>query len=153
MLAEEVEVERSLGREGVAHIRIEVDRQQSATIVGAERYLAAWVRADGAVAEVGIAVGHALAQYRVPEQHTGLCALPCVVDNLLPQCLCINLLLIERVGTVDRVLLLIRLALDSIAHELIVYLHAHIRARYLALLHLRVDERLAVGVLDAYREH
>ena len=88
MLAEEVVVEVCVLGERIHHIGIEVYRQQSAGVVRTERYLAARVCGDGAETEVGIAVGNALAQYCVPEQHTRLRALPCVVNNLLPQLLC-----------------------------------------------------------------
>ena len=72
MLFEEVEVELGLRREGVFHIAEKVDGLQSATVVGAQRYLAAGIGADSAIAAVGIAVGHRFADDGVPEQNAGL---------------------------------------------------------------------------------
>ena len=46
MLPEEIKVKRSLCRKGVAHVAVEVDRQQTATIVRTERYLTARVGRD-----------------------------------------------------------------------------------------------------------
>ena len=153
MLAEEVEVERSLLGEGLVDVGVEVDGLQAAAVVGAEGYLAAGVGADGAVAEVGIAVGHALAEDGVPEEHAGFGAAPRVGDNLVPQGAGVDLFGIGGVGRVDGVLLHEGLALHGALHELVGNLHADVGAGNLALLQLGVDELLGVGMLDADAEH
>ena len=153
MVAELVEIEAGFGREGIVNIAVQVYGYQTAAVVRAQWYLAAGVGGDGAVAEVGIAVGHTLAQDGVPEQHTGLCRGPGVVDNLVPQLAGINLLTHQRIGRVDRVLLHKRLAVAHTPHKLIRNLHAHIGTRNLALLQLGVDKLLGIGVLDADAQH
>ena len=153
MFAEQVVVEVRLFGERLLNVTEKVYRQQSARVVRTERNLAAGVGRDGAEAQVGIAVGDALAQDSVPEEHSWLGAFPCVVDNLLPKSLCADGLLHHRVVAVDGELLHILLVLGGCLHELIVYLHRHIGTSHLAFGHLSVDESLAVGVLDAYREH
>ena len=89
MLAEQFEVEARLRREGVLDVGVKVDRLQAAAVVRAQRYLAAGVGADGAVAEVSIAVGHTFADDGVPVEHTRLGAAPRVGDNLVPQRACV----------------------------------------------------------------
>ena len=153
VLLEQLEVELRLLRERIFHVRVEIHREQTARVVRTERNLAARIRRYGLETEVGIAVGDALAYDGVPEQHARLGALPCVVHNLAPQLLSRNLLLHERVAAVDGELLCVWLVGYGSLHELVVNLHAHVGARHLSFCHLRVDERLAVRVLDAYREH
>ena len=151
--AELLEVESGLGSERMLYVAVEVEAEQTAAIVGAERYLAAGVGAHSAEAQVGIAVGDALTQYGVPEQHAGLSALPCVVHYLLPYLAGRQLLLVHRLLAVYGELLYKRLVVDGRVHKLIGYFYRHVGTRYLALRHLGVDEGLAVGVLDAHREH
>ncbi len=153
MVLEEVEVERGLLCEGLVDVGIEVDGLQTAAVVGAEGYLAAGVGRDSAVAIVGIAVGHALADDGVPEEHTGLGAAPRVGDNLVPQRAGVYLLGIGGVGRVDGVLLDEGFALHGTAHELVGDLHRHVGARDLALLQFGIDKVLGVRVLDADGEH
>ena len=153
MLAELVEVELRRRLEGVVHIAEEVERQQAARVVGAERNLAAGVRRDGHKALVGIAVGHALADDRIPEEHAGLGRLPRIVDDLLPELLRIDVLLVLRVVGIDRELLVVAAPLDRRTHELVVDLDRDVGARHLARVDLRVDEALGVGVLDREGEH
>ena len=147
---EEVEVEVSFGCERVDHIGVEVDGQQAAAVVGAEWNFAAGVRADGAEAKVGIAVGHGLAQDGVPEQYAGLGALPGIVHDFAPQLAGADGFRHPRRRAVDRVLLHVGLVLDGVLHELVVNLDRHVGARHLALGHFGVDERFSVGVLDAH---
>ena len=143
--------------EGITDIAVEIDTQQSARVVGTERYLAAGVGRHGAEAQVGIAVGDALAQDGVPEQHTGLGTLPGVVDNLLPQLLGRDVFLDEQtllVGlAVDGPLLGVRLVLRSGTHEFVVNLHADVGSCHLTLGHLGINKGLGVRVLDAHGEH
>ena len=72
MLLEQVEVEVRIGCEGVDDVGVEVDSQQSATVIGTEGDLAAGVGGDGAEAEVGVGVGHGFAQDGIPEEHAWL---------------------------------------------------------------------------------
>ena len=153
MLAELVEVELRRRLEGVVHIAEEVERQQAARVVGAERNLAAGVRRDGHEALVGIAVGHALTDDRIPEEHAGFGRLPRIVDDLLPEFLRVDVLLVLRVVGIDRELLVVAAPLDRRTHELVVDLDRDVGARHLARVDLRVDEALGVGVLDREGEH
>ena len=151
MLTEEVEVEGSFVGEWVVDIRIEVDSNESAAVVGAQRYLTAWVGADGAISEVGIAVGYTLTKYSIPEQHSRFCRLPSVMYYLLPQRRCIDIFDIHWVGRVDRELLSIHLMFCCSAHELIVDFYRHIGSGHLSLHHLGVDKTFGVGVFDSDR--
>ncbi len=58
MLAEKVEIELGLRREGVLYVAVQVYGHQSAAVVGTEGNLAAGVGGDGLETEVGVAVGH-----------------------------------------------------------------------------------------------
>ena len=84
MLFELVEIERSLRSEGIVDIRVEVDGEKTARVVGTERYLATGIGRDGAEAQVGIAVGDALTDDGIPEEHSGFGALPCIVHDFGP---------------------------------------------------------------------
>ena len=46
MLTEEVKVKRSLCCKGIAHVAVEVDREQTTAIVRTERYLTARIGRD-----------------------------------------------------------------------------------------------------------
>ena len=153
MRFEALEVEAGLLREGFVHIAEEVDGQQTARVVGAEGNLAAGVGRDRHEALVGIAVGDALADNRIPEEHAGFGRLPGVVDNLLPQLAGVDILLVERRGRINRELLVVGLALDGGTHELVVDFDGDVGARHLARVDLGVDEALGVGVLDGERQH
>ena len=78
------EVERRLFRERLVYIAVQIDRQQAAAVIRAERNFAAGIRRDRPEAQIGVAVGNGLAQDRVPEQNAGFGRLPCVVDDLVP---------------------------------------------------------------------
>ena len=134
VVAEHIEVELGLGRKGILHIAVKVHSNQTAAVVGTQRYLAARVGAHRAVAEVGITVGHAFTQDGVPEQHTRLGRGPSVVDNLVPQGAGINLFTYYWVGGVYGVLLHERLAVAHAFHKLVSNLHRHVGASNLALL-------------------
>ena len=153
MLPELVEVEIGILGEGVYHIAIEVQTDQSAAIVGAERNLTTGVRADGAEAQIGIAIGYALSDDGIPEEDTWLRALPSVVHNLLPKVLGRDLLPHLGILRIHRELLGIGSSFRSCAHKLVIHLHAHVGSGDLSLGHLCIDERLAVGMLDTHREH
>ena len=153
MRLEPVKIELRLLGEGVVHIAQQVHRQQAARIVGAERNLAAGVGRNRHEALVGIAVGHALADDRIPEQHARLGRLPCVVDDFIPEFLGVDVLLVFGMVRLDRELLVVLLARDRGAHEFVVDLDRDVGARDLARIDLGVDETLGVGMLDRQREH
>ena len=153
MLLEEVIIKLCLRCERVFHIAVEVDAQQTARVVWAERNLSTRVCAHRAEAEVGIAVGDALTQDSIPEEHARLGTLPCVMHNFLPQDRCRYLLFHQWVVRVDRKLLRVGFVVHGSLHKLVVELHRHVSARDLALRHLCVDERFAVGVLYAHAQH
>ena len=153
MRLEPVEIELRLLGEGVVHIAQQVHRQQAARIVGTERNLAAGVGRNRHEALVGIAVGHALADDRIPEQHARLGRLPCVVDDFIPEFLGVDVLLVFGMVRLDRELLVVLLACDRCAHEFVIDLDRDVGARDLARIDLGVDETLGVGMLDRQREH
>ena len=153
MVAEEVEVERGLGGEGMLDIAVEVAGDESATIVRAERYFATRIGGDGAVAEVGITVGHALADDGVPEHHTGLGRSPGVVDDFVPEGAGVDFLGEGWCGGVDGILLHEGLAAAHALHELVGNLNGDIGTGDLALFEFGIDELLGIGVLDIDREH
>ena len=153
MGAELFEVERRLLREGFVDVAEKVQRQQAARVVGAERNFTAGIGRDGVEALVGIAVGHALADDRVPEQHARLGRFPCVVDDLFPQRGGVYVLLVHRFLGVDRELLMVGLAGDGGAHELVVDLNRDVGARHLRRIDFGVDEAFGVGMFDRDGQH
>ena len=153
MLVEEVEIEIGLRRERINYIRIEVDGQQTAAVVGTEGYLTARIGRDGFETEVGIAIGHRFANDGIPEEDSGLGRFPGIVHNLFPECLRIDLLRHLGIGRVDGELLYVGLAGGGSFHKVVVNLHRYVGTGYPAFDHLGVDERLGVGVLDRYRQH
>ncbi len=153
MLGKEVEIETGVVGKRVAHITVEVDGYQAATVVRTQWNLATGVGGDGAEAQVGIAVGHRLANDGVPEQDARLGALPRVVHDFVPQLRGVDFFLVQRVVTVDGISLGVLLAVDGSLHKLIVDAHTHVGAGHLALGEFGVDKRLRVGVLDAHGEH
>ena len=153
MFLEQLIVEISILREGVLHIAVQVDAQQSAGVVRTQGNLTTRIRGNGAEAQIGIAIGNALPQDSVPEQHTRLGTLPCVVNYLLPEFLGADFLLYIGVVARYRELLYIGFVFRSTAHELIVNLHAHVGTRHLALRHLGIDESLRIRMLDAHTQH
>ena len=153
MLLEEVEVERSLLRKWIFNIRVEVDSQQTAAVVRAQRNLATRVGRNGYEALVSVAVRHTLTDDSIPEQYTRLCRLPRIVDNLAPQLRCVDILHNLWLIGVDRELLGVCATLDSCTHKLVVNLYRHICSCHLVGVELCIDELLRVGVLDRDREH
>jgi len=147
------EVEPRLFGERIVDVGEEVERQQAARVVGAERNLAAGVGRDGHEAFVGIAVGDAFADDRIPEQHARLGRLPGVVDDLFPQLAGVDVLLVGRIVGSDGELLMVFLAGNGGTHEVVVDLDRDVGARDLAGIDLGVDETLGIGVLDRQREH
>ena len=123
MFLEQLIVEVSILREGVLHIAVQVDAQQSAGVVRTQGNLTTRIRGNGAEAQIGIAIGNALPQDSVPEQHTRLGTLPSVVNYLFPEFLGADFLLYIGVVARNGELLYIRLVFRSTAHELIVNLH------------------------------
>ena len=153
MLREQLVVEACLGREGVVDVAVEVDGDEAAAVVGAERDLAARVGAQGLEAQVGIAVGDGLADDGVPKHHARLSRLPSIVDDLVPQGAGIHHFGVFRVGRVDGVLLRERLAFLDALHELVGEAHRDVGVGDAPLGHLGIDESLRVGVLDADGHH
>ena len=153
MLLEQLIVEIGVLLEGILHIGIEVDAQQSAGVVGTEGNLTARIGADRTESQVGIAVGNTLAKDGVPEQHAGLGTFPGVVHDFLPESLGGDFLFHLRMVSCYGELLHVGLVLRSTAHELVVYLHADIGTGHLALRHLGVDKRLSLRMLNAHAEH
>ena len=148
-----VVIEARCGREGVLHIAIEIEAEQSTTVVGAEWNLATGIGRNRAEPQIGIAIGDALTQDGVPKEHAGLGTLPSVVHNLMPKVACRYFLAHHRLVGIYREPLHIGLVGYGGLHESVVDLHAYIGSRHLALGHLGVDEALGVGVLHAHREH
>ena len=149
VVAEFIEIERGFGSEGVVDIAVEVDGDETAAVVGAEGDFAAGVGGDGAVAEVGIAVGDAFAEDGVPEEYTGFGGGPGVVDDFLPEGAGVDFLAHQRVGGVDGVLLHEGFAVAHTLHEFVGYFDADVGTGYFALLQFGVDELFGVGVFDA----
>ena len=153
VVPELVEIELRIGLERVVHIAQQVHRQQAARIVGAERDLAAGVGRNRHETLVGIAVGNAFADDRIPEQHARFGRLPRVVDDLLPELPGVDVLLVFGVVRLDRELLVVFLPGEGRTHEIVVDLDRDVSARHLARVDLGVDEPLGVGVLDRQRQH
>ena len=97
MLRKQLVVEASLRRKRVVDIAVEVDGDETAAVVGAERNLTTRVGAQSLEAQIGIAVGDRLADDGVPKHHAGFCRLPCVVDDFVPQCTSVDDLSVFRV--------------------------------------------------------
>ena len=161
VLLEQVVVEIGILGERIHHITVEVDAQQATGVVGTERNLTAGVGRNGAETQVGIAVGQTLAQDGVPEQHTRLGTLPCVVYNLLPQHLGIDFLFHGEASLLrflvslitDGILLHVGFPLCGSLHEVVVDLHAHVGTGHPSFRHLSIDKRLGIGMLDTHGEH
>ena len=153
VVAELLEVERGLLRKWIFYIIIQIDGQQSATIIGAKRNLSTRIRAHRAETKVGIAVGDTFAYDCVPEKYTRFRALPCVVNYLLPKCLRLYFFDHLRVVAIDGVLLLVFLSCNSGFHKSIINFHTDICARDFTLLSFRIDKGLTIGVLDADGQH
>ena len=75
------------------------------------------------------------------------------MHNLGPKAGGVGLFLIDGLVAVDRILLLVGLAVDGCLHEGVIDAHRHVGTCHFALFHLGVDKRLGVGVLDADGEH
>ena len=153
MLREQLVVEASFRRERTVDITVEIDGQQTAAVVGAERNLSAGVGAQRLETQVGIAIGDGLADDGVPEHHTRFRRLPCIVDDFVPQGPGINLLGVFRCRGINRILLNERLAFFDALHELICETHRHVGVGDAALSHLGIDESFRIGVFDADAHH
>ena len=84
MFCQTCEIKRCLKGERIVDVAVEVDGQQAATVVRAQRYLTARIGRHRAETEIGVAVGYGFADYRVPEEHARFCRLPGVVYDLRP---------------------------------------------------------------------
>ena len=153
MVPELVEIELRIGLERVVHIAQQIHRQQAARIVGAERNLAAGIGRNRHETLVGIAVGNALADDRIPEQHARFGRLPGVVDDFLPKFPGVDVLLVFGIVRLDRELLVVFLPGEGRTHEIVVDLDRDVGTRHLARVDLGVDEPLGVGVPDRQRQH
>ena len=153
MLSELLEVEGSLRGKRIVDIRIQIERQQSATVVRTQRNFTARIGRNRLVAHIGITVGHRLANDGIPEKHTGFCRLPSIVNDFLPKRFGINRLIENRVVATDGELLLIRSFSLNGTHKLIVDFYRHIGSGNFSLFHLGINESLGIGMLDTYRKH
>ena len=148
-----VEVEIGLFGKRINHIAKQVYAKQAAAVVRTERNFATRVGANRAKTQVGIAVGDAFAQYGVPEKHARFGTLPCVMHDFLPQRLGRNFLLHLWIIAFDGELLHVWLVVYGRLHKAIVDFYRHVRARNLTFGHFRIDKGLAVGMLNANRQH
>ena len=151
--AEFLIVEISLRSKGVHHIRVKVQAKQSAGVIRTERNLSTRIGRYGPEAQVGIAVGQAFPDDGIPEEHTRLCAFPCIVNDFLPKFSGFDMFFHHGFVASDGELLNILFVFDGTFHEFIVDADRHIGAGHLAFGHLGIDKRLAVGVFDTHREH
>ena len=153
VLLEFLEVERRFFGERFVHVTQQVDRQQAARVVGAERNFAAGVGRHGRKSFVGIAVGNTLADDRVPEHYARFGRFPGVVDDLVPKFLGVDILLVERFVRVNRELLVVFLPGECRTHEFVVDFDRNIGAGHLARIDFGIDETLCVGMFDRKGEH
>ena len=153
MLSELLHVKIGILGKRMNHIRIEVDAQQPARVIRAQRYFAAWIGAHGAETQVGITVGNAFTDDGIPEQYSWLCTLPGIVNNLSPESLGGDFSFHKRLITIHWELLHIRFVVGSCLHESVVYLDRYIGPGDLSLGHLGINKRFAVGMLDAHTQH
>ena len=150
---EQLEIERCTRCKRLFYIAVKVERNQTTTIVGAQRNFATRIGRDGRKAVIGIAIGHRLTGNGIPEQHTRLGRLPSIMDNLIPQSLCIDILLVHRFRAFDGELLVIWGAILDTLHKLVVNLDRYIGARNLACLDFGVNETFGIGVFNRKRQH
>ena len=148
VLLELGEVELGLLGKRIVDIGQQIERQQTARIVGTQGNFAARIGRNRDETLVGIAIGDALADDRIPEQHARFGRLPSIVDDLLPQLPGVDLLLVLGLVGTDGELLPVLLAGDGGTHELVVDLDRDVGAGNFAGVDLRVDEPLGIGMLD-----
>ena len=153
MFFEQLKVKLGLRSEGVLHITVQVDCQQSAAVIRTQRNLAAGVRAHCTVAEVGIAVRHRFAQNRVPEKHSGLRTAPCVGYDFVPQRTGVNLLLHYRRLRIYWILLHKGLPVYHTLHEFVCDFHRHVGACNLPLLQFCVNKAFRIRMFYRNRKH
>ena len=153
MLLEQLKIEICIFSEWVHHVRVQVDSQQTAGVIRAQRNLTTRVGSYCAESQVCIAIRNRFTQNGVPEQYARLCRLPCIVYNLLPQVAGNNFFLHFGVITINRILLNVRLAINSCLHECIVNFYRNIGSCNFSFSHLGIDECLCIRVFDSHRQH
>ncbi len=153
MLVEKVKIEISILRKRIHHIRIQIHRQQAATVIRAQRYLPARIRRHRLKAQVRIAIRYRFPDNRIPEQYPRLGRLPRVMHDFLPYFLGIDTLGHLRVLGIDRVSLYKRLPGNRSPHKLIADFYRDIRTGNLALRHLGIDKRLRIRMLYRHAQH
>ena len=153
MFLKQLVVEIRVFLERIYHVRVQVDCQQTTRVVRAQRYLATRVRGNRSVTQVGVAVGHALPNDRIPEQDARFGRFPRVVNNLIPQFYRTDLFHVLRLVRIYRVFLNIITLLDNRFHELVVNFHRNISSGYFPLGHFRVNETLRIRVIDGNAQH
>ena len=75
------------------------------------------------------------------------------MNNLFPERRGINFLSHLRLLAINGILLGIIAARESSTHKIIIYLDGDIGSGHLALLHLRINEILRIGMFDGNGEH
>ncbi len=153
MVLEKFGVELSMVGEGVVHVTVQIYGDQTAAVIGAERNLAAGIRADRAVSQIRITVGHRFAENGIPEEDSRFRRFPGIVDYFLPQCGSVYLLGDLRRFRIDGVFLDIRSSSQRGTHEFVIHLHGNIGTGHLAEFHLGIDERFGIGMLDGNGQH
>ena len=75
------------------------------------------------------------------------------MHDFVPQFGCVNLFLILRIIAHGGVLLSVFGTINDSFHEIVINSNTHVGTGNLAFLHLGIDERLRIWVLDAHSEH
>jgi hypothetical protein len=122
MLPEEIKIKLCLRGKRFFDIAEEVDGYQTAAVIRAERYLPAGIGGDRLITQISVAVRDALVPDGIPEEHARLGRFPCVMNNLVPELACINILYILRIFRIDGVLLAEAPAVNHRLHKIIGYL-------------------------------
>ena len=148
MVGELVEIEVCLLGKRILDVTEQIDRQQSATVIRAQRNLAARIGGYRYEAFVGIAVGNTLANNRIPEQNPRFRRFPSVVNDFVPQLFGIYLLYIFRIVRVYRELLSVWLACLCGTHKFVIYLYGDVGTRNLVGVQFGIDEFLGIRMLD-----
>ncbi len=153
MLFEQFEVEVSTLGERLFHIRVQVQRQQTATVVGAKRDFAARVGGNGAEPFVAIAVRQGFSDDGVPKQHARFGGQPGIVDNLFPKRGGLDFFGELGLVGIDGELLAINAVAQGGIHEGIVDAYRNVGTRNFTLFGLGVDKVFGIGMLDGDRQH
>ena len=153
MFTEKFEIEISIRSKRIYNIRVEIDRQQTAAIIRAERYFATRIGGNGTESQIGITIGYRLPYNRIPKQNSGFGRLPRIVYDFFPNGLSIDLFRYHRAITVYRILLSIRTSIDSCLHKIVGHFHRDICSGNFSFGHFGIDKRLRIGVFYRDTEH